>query len=54
MDFADLYSRSVDTKPDPEVITAGRLELDAARAALRRLPEHERATLLISPIALTE
>lgn len=41
---------TADQKPGPEVITAGRLELDATRAALQHVPEPQRAALLMAAV----
>ena len=42
-----LDSTLTDPKPGPEVVAAGRIELDAALVALQALPEIDRAALLM-------
>lgn len=46
----ELDPRTVDIAPDPERRATGRSEADATAAALRELPEGERAALLLRTV----
>lgn len=46
--LSETHVDPADLAPGPEAVTAGRLDLEAARAALLHLPESERAALLMS------
>jgi len=46
--LSDEHLEAADLMPNPEVVAAGRLDLEAMLAALQHLPERERAALLMS------
>jgi RNA polymerase sigma-70 factor (ECF subfamily) len=46
--LSDAQLEAVDLTPGPDTIAAGRLDLEATRAILQRLPERERAALIMS------
>ena len=48
--LAEGHFDTVDPGASPEVIAAGRLDLEATREAMLRLPERERAALLMAAV----